>query len=150
MGAIKQIPSNTFGFLAAKKAIGVLIGEMPVFEYQDPILVVPVPTIFLSAKSDTEIDVFITHDESYGATIEVEASDDGVSYISLTTFSFVNGAEYEYNDTGLTAATPYWYRARALVDGVYSDWVVATKTTQGLVTELTVQITESGNNVTSV
>ena len=72
-----------------------------------------------TAVSQSRIDLNWTDGSSNEDTFELERSPDGSSWSSLAS---VGANVTSYSDTGLSASTTYWYRARAVNTAGASGW----------------------------
>ncbi|HZL34611.1 MAG TPA: dockerin type I domain-containing protein, partial [Tepidisphaeraceae bacterium] len=75
--------------------------------------------MYATAASTTSTNVNWYVNAPTAASIELDRSVDGVSYVALITT--LSGIANSYTDTGLTEGTHYWYRACANIGGTYSD-----------------------------
>ena len=78
-----------------------------------------VENLVASTISDTRIDLAWSIIQAGMTGITIEYSTDGVTYSYL---DFVGGSEVTYSATGLTTNTQYWFRARGVKSGTYSEY----------------------------
>jgi len=78
-----------------------------------------VPTLTATNYISTAVDLAVTIGNDEYTTLHWEKSTDGTNYTEIATTPTGTAS---YRMTGLTAATQYWFRCRALIAGVYSAY----------------------------
>lgn len=87
---------------------------------------------------DDQIDITCKHKCERGESISIERSTDGVSFSEI---HVLEGSEVHYSDTGLTADTVYYYRARA----IYGETQLPYSRIEAISTPITITVTSTGS-----
>ncbi len=123
-GGVVSAPSNSLG-----------VTTLPVAPAGLTVIPVSAVTLRLGITVDPTVTLYeVERSKSLATAANGIYSDPDGSMIALS------GSQFPYNDTGLTAATVYYYHIRSTKAGVKSAWSNSVSSTTGLVTPIGVTV----------